>query len=63
MDQAILEPAELDSLISDLEERISEVRLVDPARPVAFSQDGCSVLACSVLAFCDDGDEGNGGAF
>ncbi|WP_153278361.1 hypothetical protein [Saccharothrix syringae] len=53
MDQAILEPGELDSLITDLEERISEVRLSD-ANPMAFSQHGCSVLACSVLAFCDD---------
>ncbi|GAA1284115.1 hypothetical protein [Saccharothrix xinjiangensis] len=54
MEQAILEPAELDTLISDLEERIGEVRLVNPAEPMAFSEDQCSVLACSLIAFCDD---------
>ena len=60
MDQVMLEPAELDTLISDLEERISEVRLVTPAEPMAFSQDQCSVLLCSLVAFCDD--DGDGGA-
>ncbi|MFT7840245.1 hypothetical protein Q5530_29235 [Saccharothrix sp. BKS2] len=59
MDQAILEPAELDTLIADLEERISEVRLVNPTEPMAFSQDQCSVLLCSLIAFCDD-DSGDG---
>ncbi|GAA1284120.1 hypothetical protein [Saccharothrix xinjiangensis] len=54
MEQAILEPAELDTLISDLEERIGEVRLVNPAEPMAFSEDQCSVLLCSLIAFCDD---------
>ncbi len=57
MDQAILEPAELDTLISDLEERISEVRLADPALPMAFSTDQCSNIGCSLIAFCYDGDE------
>ncbi|WP_367128701.1 hypothetical protein [Saccharothrix sp. HUAS TT1] len=60
MDQAILEPAELDTLISDLEARISEVRLVTPAEPMAFSEVQCSNLLCSILSYCD-GDGGDGG--
>ncbi|WP_153278362.1 hypothetical protein [Saccharothrix syringae] len=55
MDQAILEPGELDGLITDLEERISEVRLSD-ANPMAFSEDDCSVALCSLIAFCYDKD-------
>ncbi|MFD7660983.1 hypothetical protein ACFV4N_44030 [Actinosynnema sp. NPDC059797] len=57
MDQAILEPAELDTLISDLEERISEVRLAGPAQPMAFSEVQCSNLLCSILSYCDGDDD------
>ncbi|WP_367128700.1 hypothetical protein [Saccharothrix sp. HUAS TT1] len=59
MNQAILEPAELDTLISDLEARISEVRLVTPAEPMAFSTAQCSNLVCSVVSFCDGGGNGS----
>ena len=58
MEQAILEPAELDTLISDLEARISEVRLATPTEPMAFSEAQCSNLLCSILSYCDGGDGG-----
>jgi len=60
MDQAVLEPSELDTLITDLEERISEVRLSSPNAQVSFSSDDCSVLGCSLLAFCGHKDGGSG---
>lgn len=55
MDQAILDPGELDSLIADLEERISEVRVSDPTRPMAFSRKQCSLLACTLIYCVDEG--------
>jgi len=60
MDQAVLEPSELDTLITDLEERISEVRLSTPNERLPFSSDDCSVLLCSLVAFCGDDDGGSG---
>ncbi|WP_447002273.1 hypothetical protein ACRAKI_21325 [Saccharothrix isguenensis] len=56
MDHVILETTELDTLIADLEERISEVRHATPAEPMAFSEAQCSNLLCSIFAYCDSGE-------
>jgi hypothetical protein len=60
VDRAVVEPSELNTLITDLEERISEVRLSSPSEQLPFSSGDCSVLGCSVLAFCGDDDGGSG---